>query len=279
MQCDVLPETPRVFVRAVTIECAPSGEGEAACNGVDDDCDGTFDEDYTAVKITCAGSCVATGRVVCIDGIQTDTCELASPPLGSTGNADCDWPVDAGNAIDPDATFDAGHMGASLDAGTASEPTSPVEPDAGGAPDATASDIEPPLSDAGALVDAMDSGEGDAGMSTDGRPPDIGFPARDAGDRADAGQSNAKLDAGFAMDATTSPPSDSADGGAADAAREAPSRRRRARRWNCQLTPGSSPLNPGWAALALLSLLHRRRRRTVRASRPSDGGGDRAQGR
>ncbi len=62
--------------------------GDATCDGVDDDCDGAFDEDYAATATNCgAGACTATGQLLCVSGAPTDTCTAAG---GSADDATCD---------------------------------------------------------------------------------------------------------------------------------------------------------------------------------------------
>ena len=66
---------------------APSGLGEAICNGLDDDCDGQTDEQYISTPTTCgAGTCMGSGELFCIDGELVDSCE----PGGGTPDNDCD---------------------------------------------------------------------------------------------------------------------------------------------------------------------------------------------
>jgi hypothetical protein len=57
--------------------CVPTGVDEALCNGVDDDCDGFVDEDYPATPTTCGvGECSDnTGQIVCQNGTEVDTCD------------------------------------------------------------------------------------------------------------------------------------------------------------------------------------------------------------
>jgi hypothetical protein len=50
-------------------------EGDASCNGVDDDCNGTADDGYVARTVTCGlGACQATGTTTCEQGTERDSC-------------------------------------------------------------------------------------------------------------------------------------------------------------------------------------------------------------
>ena len=62
---------------------------DTICDGVDDDCDGSVDEDYASVETTCGvGACAATGTMSCGEGGQlTDTCE---PGPAASDDATCD---------------------------------------------------------------------------------------------------------------------------------------------------------------------------------------------
>jgi len=51
---------------------APS---DPMCDGLDDDCDGTADEDYVSTPTACDyGACQSDGRLVCAGGSEVDTC-------------------------------------------------------------------------------------------------------------------------------------------------------------------------------------------------------------
>lgn len=114
---------------------APTG-ADTACDGVDDDCDGSVDESYVGAATTCGvGVCGATGSLACVAGTVLDTCA----PAAATGDDsacdgqdnDCDGSVD--EAFAPSATScGAGACGA---AGTltcvAGVPTDSCTPAAG----------------------------------------------------------------------------------------------------------------------------------------------------
>ncbi|MFT3927729.1 MAG: MopE-related protein [Myxococcales bacterium] len=65
--------------------CTPGtpASSDATCNGLDDDCNGTSDEDYVPVATTCGmGVCSASGSMRCITGQESNNCVPGAP----TGN-------------------------------------------------------------------------------------------------------------------------------------------------------------------------------------------------
>ena len=85
------------------IPCNPDPDGET-CNGTDDDCDGTVDENFAGVGDPCevgVGECVNAGTTVCTaDGLGT---ECGVEPLtpgaelcGTNHDEDCDGNTDEG---------------------------------------------------------------------------------------------------------------------------------------------------------------------------------------
>jgi hypothetical protein len=81
--------------------CRP-GVGAAddtTCDGLDDDCDGSTDEDFRATATECgAGACTAVGTTRCVAGAVVDTCRAAAAhPDDATCDAiddDCDGALD-----------------------------------------------------------------------------------------------------------------------------------------------------------------------------------------
>ncbi len=72
---------------------------DATCNGIDEDCDGTADDDYAARPTSCGvGACAAKGSALCVNGEVQDNCTAGSP-AGETCNGiddDCDGVIDNG---------------------------------------------------------------------------------------------------------------------------------------------------------------------------------------
>jgi len=72
-------------------DCAPlspTSITDAACDGVDLDCDGETDEDFVGQSTTCGvGACVAFGQVTCVEGSPTDGCVAGEP---ADDDATCD---------------------------------------------------------------------------------------------------------------------------------------------------------------------------------------------
>ncbi|MGB0588460.1 MAG: MopE-related protein [Myxococcota bacterium] len=82
-------------------DCAPSAPAGAddSCNGLDDDCDGATDEGFSVESVTCGvGACQSVGNIVCVDGVEENTCEVGFPgPNDASCNGvdnDCDDAVD-----------------------------------------------------------------------------------------------------------------------------------------------------------------------------------------
>ncbi len=71
--------------------CQPTGVSETICNGVDDDCDASIDEDYASSPTSCGvGVCASTGSTTCNGGVEGDTCTPGTPGVeGPSGNATC----------------------------------------------------------------------------------------------------------------------------------------------------------------------------------------------
>lgn len=68
--------------------CTPSAAQDTTCNGVDDDCDGSVDDDFEVTSSTCGvGACAASGEVSCVAGEVVDDC---APGLPATNDMTCD---------------------------------------------------------------------------------------------------------------------------------------------------------------------------------------------
>ncbi|MEN8184614.1 MAG: putative metal-binding motif-containing protein, partial [Myxococcota bacterium] len=86
---------------ALIDSCQPGAPAanDAVCNGLDDDCDGSTDEDYLVPQTSCGvGACAATGALECLAGTLVDSCESGTPAVDDTVcnglDDDCDGAVD-----------------------------------------------------------------------------------------------------------------------------------------------------------------------------------------
>lgn len=85
--------------------CTPTGTPETICNGIDDDCDESIDEDWTSSPTNCGvGVCESTGSTTCVDGVEGDTCtpglptETPEQTCTDTLDNDCDGATDGADS-------------------------------------------------------------------------------------------------------------------------------------------------------------------------------------
>ena len=79
------------------LSCISTGVSETICNGVDDDCDGSTDEDYTPHSTSCGvGACASTGTTSCVSGTEHNSCTPGTAGTETCNNIDddCDGTVD-----------------------------------------------------------------------------------------------------------------------------------------------------------------------------------------
>jgi hypothetical protein len=108
---------------AVQSNCTPGAPAasDATCDGVDDDCSGTNDEDFAGQSTSCGiGSCARTGTTSCVSGAVQDSCAPGTPAANdATCNAlddNCNGLVDescaptlpAGTNLVQNGTFEGG---------------------------------------------------------------------------------------------------------------------------------------------------------------------------
>jgi hypothetical protein len=77
------------------------GEGDAACDGEDSDCDGQIDEDFVGTPTSCGdGLCAGSGALSCVGGAVVDSCDTGG---ASELDASCDGvDDDCNDATDED---------------------------------------------------------------------------------------------------------------------------------------------------------------------------------
>ena len=80
---------------------------DATCDGVDDDCDGSIDEDFVPYATTCGvGACASTGTATCAGGTIHDSCMPGTPAASDTTcngiDDDCDGQIDEDGDDDGD---------------------------------------------------------------------------------------------------------------------------------------------------------------------------------
>jgi hypothetical protein len=75
--------TPSSCIGGVETPCqpGPAAAADSLCNGIDDDCDGSIDEEFAPSVTSCgAGVCAAAGTTTCVNGALEDTCRPEVPP-------------------------------------------------------------------------------------------------------------------------------------------------------------------------------------------------------
>ena len=74
----------------------PTGD-DSICNGIDENCNGEVDENFEPGVTNCGvGECERTGELLCVDGVEHDTCEEGDPEaeIPDGLDNDCDGKTD-----------------------------------------------------------------------------------------------------------------------------------------------------------------------------------------
>jgi hypothetical protein len=88
--------------------CAPASAtgSDNDCNGIDEDCDGSADEDYASHQTSCgSGACVNSAASTCVAGHEQDNCVVTCE--GSCGNMSDDDNDGAVDCADSDCAADS----------------------------------------------------------------------------------------------------------------------------------------------------------------------------
>ncbi len=84
----------------VVDSCTPgTPSSDANCDGIDNDCSGTADEDYVSQPTSCGvGACAATGSTSCVAGGEVDSCTPGSSTAEVCNGIDddCNGEIDDG---------------------------------------------------------------------------------------------------------------------------------------------------------------------------------------
>jgi hypothetical protein len=97
-ECEAVGEL--ICVDGATEDTCDPGEPTGAdddCDGLDQDCSGTADDNYVPTPTACGvGECEAVGELICVDGATEDTCEEGTPSTEVCDNLDndCDGTID-----------------------------------------------------------------------------------------------------------------------------------------------------------------------------------------
>jgi hypothetical protein len=100
-----MPSTCMQGVENVCLPAQPLTATDATCDNIDDDCDGSVDEDFPAADDDCGmGVCASKGHVSCEAGEVVDTCKVGKPVGADDATCDgrdddCDGKIDENFAV------------------------------------------------------------------------------------------------------------------------------------------------------------------------------------
>jgi len=174
----------RVKARVSSQLCIPNALSDTTCDGIDDDCSGTADEDFAPVVTTCgSGGCATTGMTSCNLATVSDSC---APD-----------PTDTDEDGVPDCRDECPTVGSTTSTGCRPRPNPTAEAGSGGTDDGSAGAS---ATSGGMTATGGNNGTGTGGVGGEGDGGDEG--SNQAGEASASGGTPSSGDGGQSGDGT-----------------------------------------------------------------------------